>query len=117
MTARCLPILTQRLLIRAMTADDADRIAPMLMHPDVMRFWPRPFTRSEVDAWINQWTCAYLDDGCGYRLVAAQETAEVVGQVGILVLTLELESASAITGHKTLCEPSLARQRIAQALA
>lgn len=107
MSARSLPIFTQRLLIREMTADDADRIAPMLMHPDVMRFWPRPLTRSEVDTWVDRWIRAYRDDGCGYWIVLARQTREVVGQVGILMLTIDFEADSAHTGCKSLREPSL----------
>lgn len=70
--------------MRELEAGDADAIAPMLMHPDVMQFWPRPYTKEGVKEWIAKWRERYERDGYGYWLALDRVNGEVIGQIGVI---------------------------------
>jgi RimJ/RimL family protein N-acetyltransferase len=75
---------TPRLILRELAIADVDLIAPMLMHPEVMRYWPRPYTREECDAWIANQQQRYARDGYGYWLALDKATGEAIGQAGLV---------------------------------
>ena len=85
------PVLeTSRLFLRELShVADGEFIARLLSHPEVMCYWPAPFTREEADAWIEKQLGRYERDGCGYWLVSLKETAEPVGQAGIMMIELD----------------------------
>jgi RimJ/RimL family protein N-acetyltransferase len=74
---------TSRLRLRAMTADDLDFIAAMLAHPEVMRFYPRLYTREEAEGWLNRQLERYAQHGHGLWLVEERASGAKVGQVGL----------------------------------
>ncbi len=80
---------TPRLILRELSIADADLIAPMLMHKEVMRFWPRPYSRQECDVWIKNQLERYARDGYGYWLALDKATGEVIGQAGLLKQDVE----------------------------
>ena len=80
---------TERLLLREMSAADLDAVAPMLGDPEVMRFWPRPYTREEAVRWIERWVRDCAEHGCGYWLMLEKATGEVAGQAGIVMLAID----------------------------
>ncbi|HET8547063.1 MAG TPA: GNAT family N-acetyltransferase [Bryobacteraceae bacterium] len=82
-------IETERLLLREMSPDDLDIIAPMLADPDVMRFWPRPYTREETVRWIERWVHDYAEYGCGYWLMLEKAGLRPAGQAGLVMLTID----------------------------
>lgn len=82
-------IQTPRLLLRELTPDDLDAIAPMLSHPEVMRFWHQRYTRDEAARWISTQRERYARDGHGYWLTVERTTGEAVGQAGLLTLDLD----------------------------
>ena len=45
---------TDRLILREMSLADADFVAAMLADPEVMRFYPRCYSRQETEAWIQR---------------------------------------------------------------
>ena len=47
-------IETPHLYLRELRDSDIDFVAEMLADPEVMRFWPRPYTREEAVAWIQR---------------------------------------------------------------
>jgi RimJ/RimL family protein N-acetyltransferase len=75
---------TPRLVLRELVIADVDLIAPMLMHPEVMRYWPRPYLREECDVWIENQQERYAKDGYGYWLALDKATGEVIGQAGLV---------------------------------
>jgi RimJ/RimL family protein N-acetyltransferase len=75
---------TPRLILRELAIADVDFIAPMLMHPEVMRYWPRPYTHEECDAWIANQQQRYARDGYGYWLALDKATGEAIGQAGLV---------------------------------
>jgi [ribosomal protein S5]-alanine N-acetyltransferase len=87
---------TDRLLLREMSHDDLDVIAATLADPDVMRFWPRPYTREEAVRWIERWVREYAEHGCGYWLMIERGTGQPVGQAGVVMLTIDGEQAPSL---------------------
>ncbi len=80
------PVLeTPRLALRELTMADLDFVAAMLADPEVMRFYPKRYTRDESAAWIERQLGRYERDGHGLWLVASRETGQPVGQVGLVM--------------------------------
>jgi RimJ/RimL family protein N-acetyltransferase len=75
---------TPRLVLRELAIADVDLIAPMLMHPEVMRYWPRPYYREECNAWIENQRERYARDGYGYWLALDKATGKAIGQAGLV---------------------------------
>jgi RimJ/RimL family protein N-acetyltransferase len=80
---------TPRLVLRELTPDDLDFVAEMLAHPEVMHFWPRPYTREEAADWIRRHQQRYARDGFGYWLALEKTTGQPIGQAGLLAQELD----------------------------
>ena len=74
---------TERLRAREMTLDDLDFVAAMLAHPEVMRFYPRRYSREEARGWVERQLERYREDGHGLWLIEERAGGEPVGQVGL----------------------------------
>jgi RimJ/RimL family protein N-acetyltransferase len=74
---------TERLALREMEPSDLDFVASMLADPEVMRFYPKCYTREEAADWLERQRARYRDDGHGLWLVELKQTGEPVGQVGL----------------------------------
>lgn len=75
---------TPRLVLRELEPGDLDFIAELLAHPEVMQFWPKPYTREEAEAWIRRSQERYARDGYGYWLVLDKVSGQPIGQAGLL---------------------------------
>jgi [ribosomal protein S5]-alanine N-acetyltransferase len=83
------PILfTPRLLLREMSPSDLDFVAPMLADPEVMPFYPKCYSRDESETWIERQRNRYARHGHGLWLVVEKATGQPVGQVGLLIQTV-----------------------------
>ena len=80
---------TERLVLREMSLEDLDVIAEMLAHPDVMRYWPRCYTREEAADWIARQQARYARDGVGYWLAIDKHLDQPIGQAGLLNLQVD----------------------------
>ncbi len=80
---------TPRLVLREMSLADLDFVAEMLAHPEVMRYWPKPYSRQEAVDWVRRQQERYGTDGVGYWLALEQASGQPVGQAGLLVLQVE----------------------------
>jgi RimJ/RimL family protein N-acetyltransferase len=80
---------TPRLSLRTMTLDDLDFVAGMLADPEVMRFYPRCYSREESEAWIGRQLERYARHGCGFWLVNEKASGQPVGQVGLVIQNVE----------------------------
>lgn len=76
---------TERLRAREMTLDDLDFVAAMLAHPEVMRFYPRRYSREEARGWVERQMGRYREHGHGLWLIEERAGGEPVGQAGLLV--------------------------------
>ena len=74
---------TDRLLLREMSQGDLDFVATMLADPEVMRFYPKAYSREESAEWVERQIARYARDGHGLWLVTLRETGRPVGQVGL----------------------------------
>ena len=74
---------TARLRLRELTQGDVDFVARMLAHPDVMHFYPRPYSAADAVEWIATQLRRYHDEGHGLWLALLKQTGEPVGQVGL----------------------------------
>ena len=76
---------TPRLILREMSPDDLDFVATMLAHPEVMRYYPKCYSREEAEVWIERQMRRYARHGHGLWLAIEKGTGEPVGQVGLLI--------------------------------
>ena len=82
-------IETPRLALREMTLDDLDFVALMLADPEVMRFYPKRYSRDEAESWVRRERDRYAQHGHGRWLVQDRVTAQPVGQVGLILQRVE----------------------------
>ena len=75
---------TPRLILRLMTMEDLDFIAGMLADPEVMRFYPHCYDRQQATRWVEGVLDGYQRCGHSFFLVAARQTRQPRGQVGLL---------------------------------
>jgi [ribosomal protein S5]-alanine N-acetyltransferase len=76
---------TSRLSAREMSLDDLDFIATLLSDAEVMRFYPKCYSRVESQSWIERQLQRYSEHGHGLWLISERETSIPVGQVGVLL--------------------------------
>ena len=79
---------TPRLALREMTEEDLDFVAEMLADPEVMRYYPKCYSRQEADAWLRRMLDRYARDGHALWLVQDRITRQRLGQVGLLMQTV-----------------------------
>lgn len=72
-----------RLIFREMADADLDDMAALLADEDVMRFYPRPMTRSEARDWIARNQRRYRDHGFGLWIISERDTGEFAGDCGL----------------------------------
>lgn len=92
-----LPLHTERLTLRALDPDDAEGLAAMLADPVVMRFFPRPMSRSETDAWLRLNLERYRQDGTG--MFAVCRGTEWIGDCGIIRRAIDATHAFELGYH------------------
>jgi RimJ/RimL family protein N-acetyltransferase len=76
---------TSRLILREMSLDDLDFVAAMLADPEVMRYYPKCYSRAEAGIWIERQMKRYARHGHGLWLVLDKATGQPVGQAGLLI--------------------------------
>jgi RimJ/RimL family protein N-acetyltransferase len=78
-------IETARLSLREMSLGDLDFVSSMLGDPQVMRFYPKCYSRDDSADWIRRQMDRYERDGHGLWLVRDRVSQEPIGQVGLLI--------------------------------
>lgn len=76
---------TPRLVLREMSLADLDFVAAMLADPEVMRYYPKCYSRDEAAIWIERQMRRYERHGHGLWLALDKATGQPVGQVGLLI--------------------------------
>lgn len=82
-------IETPRLVLREMSLDDLDFVAAMLADAEVMRFYPKCYSRDEAEVWVERQLKRYARHGHGLWLVSEKASGQPVGQVGLLIQHLD----------------------------
>ncbi len=80
---------TSRLLLREMSLRDLDFVATQLADPDVMRFYPKRYSREESEQWVRRQMARYKRDGHGLWLVTDKDSGRPLGQVGLMMQTVD----------------------------
>lgn len=83
---------TSRLNFREIESADLDFIAEMLGNAEVMRFWPKCYSREEAQEWIHRQQERYRKDGFGYWLLTEKRTGKPVGQAGLMSFEIDGKS-------------------------
>jgi ribosomal-protein-alanine N-acetyltransferase len=80
---------TVRLSFRELEPTDLDFIAEMLGNAEVMRYWPKCYSREEAQEWIYRQQGRYRKDGFGYWLLTEKRTGRPVGQAGLMKFEID----------------------------
>ena len=92
-------IETERLWLREMMVDDAEKLSLVLSDPHLMKFYPHPFSRGEVEAWIERNIERYRKLGFGLWGVIEKESGEFIGDCGITMQSVDGETFPEIGYH------------------
>lgn len=74
---------TRRLVLREMSLADLDFVTELRAHPEVMRFYPKCYSREESAEWIERHVRRYAEDGHALWLAQEHESGEPVGTIGL----------------------------------
>jgi RimJ/RimL family protein N-acetyltransferase len=75
-------LATDRLLLRELEPDDRDALFEVLGDPIAMRYYPAPYDRDGVAAWIERQRRRYDDDGFGLWAVIRRSDGRFLGDCG-----------------------------------
>jgi ribosomal-protein-alanine N-acetyltransferase len=89
MSTAGLVLETKRLYLRRFDIDDVDPMAQILGDAETMRFYKRPYTRAEAQAWIEANTRRYEKDGFGLWAMVLKSTMELAGNCGPVRRTID----------------------------
>ena len=90
---------TPRLILREFLPEDADALALILCDPETMRYYPEPYDRAGVEAWIERNRRRYREDGVSLWAMVLKATGEMIGDCGIILQQVEGESLYEIGYH------------------
>lgn len=76
-------LITSRLILREMDADDHEALGRVLTDTEIMRHYPYAFDDSRVSAWIERNTERYRIFGFGLWAVCLGEDGEMIGDCGL----------------------------------
>lgn len=74
---------TERTFMREILGNDFDFLLRMMSDPEVMRYYPSPYTDKDVRDFINRMRTRYREDGFGLWLLVDRESGEPLGRVGL----------------------------------
>lgn len=78
-----LSLETSRLTLREMTSQDATALYAVLGDPETMRWYPRPYSRAEVEIGMARQMERY-SSGTGLLGIVLRESGEFIGDCGIV---------------------------------
>ena len=74
---------TRRLLLRELRQEDFDDACLLLQDPEVMYAYEGPFSREEVQAWLDKQLGRYREDGFGLWALVEKSSSTLIGQCGL----------------------------------
>jgi RimJ/RimL family protein N-acetyltransferase len=82
-------VWTERLLLRDLEPDDLDALLEVLGDPIAMRYYPVPFDRDGVAAWIEWARRSYRENGFGLWAVIRRSDGRFLGDCGPMLQPVE----------------------------
>lgn len=86
---------TERLLLRAWEPRDLEPFAALNADPEVMRFFPAPFSHDETAAYMDR-VAALAGQGLGFLAAEERASGDLVGVVGMAPVPPELPEMPAV---------------------
>jgi len=80
---------TDRLRLREMAGEDLDFLAALLGDPEVMRFYPRTYSRPDAELWLEVQLQRYESHGFGFWLMVDRDSGCPVGQAGLVPQSID----------------------------
>ncbi|MEO1148344.1 MAG: GNAT family N-acetyltransferase [Cyanobacteria bacterium J06638_22] len=80
---------TERLLLREMGLQNIDALLATFADAEAMRFYPKPFDREMMKAWVEWNMQGYADRGFGLWAIVLKKNGEVIGDCGLVVQQIE----------------------------
>ena len=74
---------TERLLLRELRQEDFEDACLLLQDPEVMYAYEGPFSRREVQEWLDKQFHRYREDGFGLWAVVEKNSGTLIGQCGL----------------------------------
>jgi ribosomal-protein-alanine N-acetyltransferase len=90
---------TERLWLRELTLEDVNDLHQALGDRQSMRFYPHPFSRQEVVAWVEWAQRSYAESGRGLWGLVLKESGELVGDCGLVVQDVDGERLVEVGYH------------------
>lgn len=84
------PVLTSRLILRPVGADDVDDLDLLYRDPEVA-FWTGPWDRAAVEAWTKGMAARWAADGVGKWMAHDRRDGSLVGRGGFTRIDLDGE--------------------------
>lgn len=82
-------IRTERLGLRQLNAADLPELNRMLGDPEVMSYYPEPWSPAKVDAWLERNLLSYADHGYGIWAIERLTDGTFLGECGLLWQVVE----------------------------
>lgn len=76
---------TERLQFRKMNQSDFPDLCKILQDAQVMKAYEGPFSKEEVQDWLDRQLRRYREDGFGLNAVLLKSTGQMIGQCGLTV--------------------------------
>ena len=80
---------TERLLLRELEPEDLEPLSEVLGDPVAMRYYPRPFDRDRIAAWIEWARESYRLNGFGLWAVIRRSDGRFLGDCGPMLQPVE----------------------------
>ena len=80
---------TERLTLRQFVPEDLELLAPIFADPEMMRFYPEPFTRERTQRWIDWSLGLYATRGQGLWAMLRRADGHMLGDCGLVPQKIE----------------------------
>jgi RimJ/RimL family protein N-acetyltransferase len=90
---------TGRLILREMVPEDRDVLFDILGDPWTMRYYPRPFTELEVEAWVARWRQSFERNRYGLWGLVLKESGQLIGDTGLSLQVVDDEPLPEVGWH------------------
>jgi len=92
-------LVSKRLGLRQLELSDADYLFEILSDSETMRFYPKTYSKEEVEGWISKSMRSYIDNGFGLWALILKTDGHFIGQCGITLQNIDHEVVPEIGYH------------------